>query len=64
MQAGKIISLFEEISAIPRGSGNEKAISDYLVAYAKERELWYYQDELFNVIIKKPGSKGAEGRSR
>ncbi len=56
----KLFHFFEEISAIPRGSGNEKAISDYLVAYAKERGLWYYQDELFNVIIKKPGSKGAE----
>ena len=37
-------------------------IRDSLVAYAKERGLWYYQDELFNVIIKKPGSKGAEGQ--
>ena len=58
----KLFHFFEEISAIPRGSGNEKAISDYLVAYAKERGLWYYQDELFNVIIKKPGSKGTEGQ--
>lgn len=56
----KIISLFEDISAIPRGSANEKAISDYLVAFAEERNLWYHRDALFNVIIKKPASAGAK----
>lgn len=49
----KLFNFFEEISAIPRGSSNEKGISDYLVEFAKERNLWVYQDELFNVIIKK-----------
>ena len=56
----KLFHFFEEISAIPRGSANEKAISDYLVAFAKERNLWYHQDALFNVIIKKPASAGSE----
>ena len=56
----KLFHFFEEISAIPRGSANEKAISDYLVAFAKERDLWYHQDALFNVIIKKPASAGSE----
>ncbi len=48
-------------SAIPRGSGNEKGISDYLVAFAKDHGLWVYQDDVYNVIIKKPASAGAEG---
>ena len=30
---------FEEICKIPHGSGNEKEIADYLVAFAKERGL-------------------------
>jgi len=51
---------FETISGIPRGSGNEKGISDYLVAFAKERGLWVHQDKALNVIIKKPGTKGYE----
>lgn len=55
-----LFRFFEEISAIPRGSGNEKAISDYLVAFAKERGLEVYQDESLNVVIRKQGSKGAE----
>lgn len=56
----KLFQFFEEICAIPRGSKNEKAISDYLVQFAKDRDLWYYQDELYNVIIKKEGSEGAK----
>ena len=32
----KIFQYFEEISKIPRGSGNEKGISDYLVDFAKK----------------------------
>ena len=58
----KLFHFFEEISAIPRGSKNEKGISDYLVKFAKDRGLWVYQDEAYNVIIKKGGSKGAEDR--
>ena len=59
-QPEKLFHFFEEISAIPRGSGNEKGISDYLVSFAKERGLWVHQDEASNVIIKKKGSEGAE----
>lgn len=56
----KLFHFFEDISAIPRGSANEKAISDYLVAFAEERNLWYHRDAIFNVIIKKPASAGAK----
>ena len=41
----KLFHFFEDISAIPRGSGNEKGLSDYLVKFAKDRNLWVYQDE-------------------
>ena len=30
---------FNEICKIPHGSGNEKALSDWIVAFAKERGL-------------------------
>lgn len=56
----KVLYYFEEINKIPRGSGNEKAISDYLVNFANERNLWVHQDSANNVIIKKPASKGRE----
>jgi dipeptidase D len=60
----EVFKYFEEITQIPRGSGNEKAISDYLVAFAKEHNLEVIQDEALNVIIKKPGTPGYENSPR
>lgn len=51
---------FEEISKIPRESGNEQEISNYLYDFAKQRNLWVIQDDFFNIIIKKPGTQGYE----
>lgn len=51
---------FEEIANIPHGSKNTKQISDYLVNFAKERNLEHYQDELNNVVIIKEASEGYE----
>ena len=53
----KVFSYFEEISRIPRGSGNNTAISSYLVSFAKEHNLKYRQDEAENVIIWKEATK-------
>ncbi len=51
---------FEALSQIPRESGNEKAVSDYLVQFAKTLDLEVTQDETLNVIITKPASQGLE----
>lgn len=56
----KVFYYFEEISRIPRGSGNEKGISDYLVSFAKSKSLEVIQDSSYNVIIKKTATKGYE----
>lgn len=56
----KVFEYFEEICAIPHPSYEEKAISDYLVGFAKEHKLTYYQDELYNVIMIKEASAGYE----
>lgn len=58
----KIFYYFEDLCGIPHGSGDTKKISDYCVSFAKERGLEYYQDNLNNVIIKKPATKGYENR--
>ena len=60
IQPKEVFHWFAEISAVPRGSHNEKAISDFLVNFAKERSLEVYQDEALNVIIKKNGTDGYE----
>lgn len=60
LQPSDVFKYFEIISSIPRESGNEKAISDYMVQFAKNLNLEVYQDEAYNVYIKKPASKGYE----
>ena len=57
-----VFRFFEEISAIPRPSYNEEKIADYLVNFAKARGLYCYRDELNNVLIKAPATKGWEDR--
>ena len=55
-----VFTYFEQISAIPRASGNTAAVSDYCVAFAKAHGLAFRQDEWHNVVIYKPASKGKE----
>lgn len=55
-----VFNWFYEINQIPRCSGDEKRVSDFLVDFAKKRDLEVYQDEALNVIIKKEGTKGYE----
>ncbi len=60
IQPENVFRFFEEISAIPRGSRSTRAISDYLVAFAKARGLEHYRDALNNVIIIAPAARGYE----
>lgn len=48
-----MLRFFEDICKIPHGSGNEQAISDYLMDFARARGLDCYQDEALNVWIVK-----------
>ncbi len=60
LEPEKVFYYFERIANIPHGSRNTKKISDFLVSFAKKRDLRYIQDEAGNVIIFKDGSKGYE----
>ena len=55
-----VFRFFEELCAIPHGSGNTKGVSDWLMAFARERKLEAYQDQLNNVIIIKEATPGYE----
>ena len=37
LEPGRVFHFFEQMSAIPRGSGNTKAVSDWLAEFARER---------------------------
>lgn len=56
------LKYFYQISKIPRKSGNEEKIAKYLIEFAKERNLKYYTDSKFNVVIWKDASVGYEDK--
>ncbi|MDA3870986.1 MAG: aminoacyl-histidine dipeptidase [Candidatus Marinimicrobia bacterium] len=57
-----ILELFQQINNIPRCSKNEEKISNWLVNWAKEQKLEVVNDEVKNVLIKVPATKGLENR--
>lgn len=63
MNSEKILSIFKEITRIPRESGHEEKIVEYLVNFAKEHGLEYKTDDVNNVVITRPASKDYEDRS-
>ena len=56
----KVEYYFREISKIPRGSYNEKAICDYVENFAKERNIKYVRDKMHNIVLFKEATKGYE----
>ena len=60
LEPKEVFSFFEEICAIPHGSGNTQAISDYLVKFAVDHKLRYRQDDAGNVVIFKGATAGYE----
>lgn len=60
LEPRSVFYYFEKLCEIPHGSGNVDQISDYLVSFAKEHDLYYKQDETKNVIIVKEASTGYE----
>ncbi len=60
LEPKKVFTFFEEMCAIPHGSRNNTAISNWLVKFAADRGLEHYQDAAENVIIIKPATPGYE----
>ena len=60
LEPKRVFGFFEELCAIPHGSGNTRAISDWLAAFATARNLEVHQDPLGNVIIVKAATPGYE----
>lgn len=56
----KVFEIFEDICAIPHGSGNEKGVADYVENFAKSRGLFSLRDETGNVFVRKEATVGYE----
>lgn len=52
--------LFEDISAIPRGSFKEEKIADFVCNFARDLGLEYTRDSANNVVVRKPATPGYE----
>ena len=55
-----VFRFFEELCAIPHGSRNCQAVSDWCAAFARERGLECHQDQAGNVIIIQEATPGYE----
>ena len=62
LEPERVFYFFEEICSVPHGSGNEKALSDKLVQFARDRGLKVFQDKANNVYISKPATSGLENK--
>lgn len=53
----EVFKYFKEISDIPRNSSKEERIRNYIIDFAKKRNLKYYTDEYYNIIVTKEADK-------
>ena len=60
IQPESVFRFFEEISKVPRGSGNTEKMTEYLANFSFERDLQGGADDTGNVVIYKDGSAGYE----
>lgn len=60
LEPERVFHFFEELSRIPRESGNTAAASGWVVDFARERGLRHRRDELGNVVVWKDASPGYE----
>ena len=60
LEPKSVFRFFEEMCAIPHGSRNTKAVSDWCADFARARGLEYHQDGDNNIIIIKEAAPGYE----
>ncbi len=51
---------FEQILKIPRCSGNENAVGDYIISVAERLGLSWKRDKIGNIVVEKKASSGHE----
>lgn len=51
---------FDQICAIPHPSYHEEEIAQFIVNWAKQKQLFVERDGVGNILIRKPATKGME----
>jgi len=62
LEPKSIWGYFADLNAVPRPSKKEQRVIAFIKQFGESLNLPTYVDEVGNVIIKKPASKGMEGR--
>ena len=60
MLSDRILEIFKEITRIPRGSGHEEPMTEFLLDWAGQHNLDVKKDGIGNVCITRPASRGKE----
>ena len=59
----QIEKYFAWLSTIPHGSFNEYALSCAIREIAEKAGLWTYQDEVSNLLVRRPATPGCEHKA-
>lgn len=51
---------FDKICSIPHPSHHEQALADFIIQWAKQKQLWVEQDAVGNILIRKAATAGME----
>jgi dipeptidase D len=62
LEPKKVWNFFHDLTQIPRPSKKEQKIVDFMVDFGKKNNLETLVDEVGNVVIRKPATKGMENR--
>ena len=60
MNSTRVLDIFKEITTIPRESGHEGPVTDWLCRQAEALSLEYKRDKTGNVLITRPAAPGKE----
>ena len=62
LQPSNLWNRFADLNSIPRPSKHEEKVCAWIVEWAKEKGLEVEQDQVDNIIIRKPATPGMEDR--
>ena len=62
LQPSLLWKWFDQICAIPHPSYHEEQLANFIVDWAKQKQFFVERDEVGNILIRKPATKGMEDR--
>lgn len=60
LQPSLLWKWFDQICAIPHPSYHEEQLANFIVDWAKQKQFFVERDEVGNILIRKPATKGME----